>query len=271
MGLASLWQRAVRRGKWPGRRALGSDRCTVATVADDAFTEYVLVLLHSIREHNPWFARLPVRVFWSPQLAPLSPRNQERIRQTHPGTTFVSIDGARYERYRPQTPPRLMAALLTLEAFGIRDADRVVFLDADMVCLGDLTDLFTLDVDLAACPTGSNRAAKEARAGTVCRRIRINTGVLVIGRRYLNEATQRRLARHPSGQFADQDVLNGFLRRRPVYCLDHRFNYHAEFFWRGDEPDVRLLHYAGTKPLDAPDLPRMRPWFVARERQQRGP
>jgi hypothetical protein len=110
---------------------------------------------------------------------------------------------------------------------------------------------------------------KEARAGTVCRRIRINTGVLVIGKRYLNDATQRRLARHSGGQFADQDVLNHFLRRRSVYCLDHRFNYHAEFFWRGDETDVRLLHYAGTKPLDAPDLPRMRPWFAARERQRR--
>ena len=242
----------------------------VATVASDAFTEYVLVLLHSVRHHNPWFAGIPVRVFWSPQLAPLSPGNQERIRQAHGGTTFVSIDGAPYERYRPQTPLRLMAALLTLEAFGIRDADRVVFLDADMVCLGDLTDLFTLDVDLAACPTGSSRAAKEARADTFCRGLRVNTGVLVIGKRYLNDATQRRLREYPSGQFADQDVLNGLLQRRVVYCLDHRFNYHAEFFWRGDKTDVRLLHYAGTKPLDAPDLPRMRPWLTARERLRLG-
>jgi Glycosyl transferase family 8 len=228
-------------------------------------------MLDSIRQHNPWFAQLPLRVFWSPQLSPLSPPNQERVRQAHPATAFVSVDGTAYERYRRETPPRLMPALLTLEAFGIRDADRVVFLDADMVCLGDLTDLFELDVDLAACPTGSNRAAKEARAGTFGRRLRINTGVLVIGRRYLNDATQRRLARYPSGQFADQDVVNGFLRGRSVYCLDHRFNYHAQFFWRGDETDVRLLHYAGAKPLDAPDLPRMRPWFAARERQQQGP
>jgi hypothetical protein len=254
-----------------GRRALGTDRCVVATVANDAFTEYALVLLGSIRRRNSWFAGLPLRVFWSPHLAPLSPGNQKRLRQAHPGTTFVSVDGAAYERYRPETPPRLMAALLKLEAFGIRDADRVVFLDADMACLGDLTDLFTLDVDLAACPTGSNRAAKEACAGTIRRRLRINTGVLVIGRRYLNDATQRRLGRYPSGQFADQDVVNGFLRGRSVYCLDHRFNYHAEFFWRGDETDVRLLHYAGTKPLDVPDLARMRPWFAARERQRRGP
>ena len=242
----------------------------VATVADDAFTEYVLVLLDSIRRHNPWFAGVPLRVFWSPQLAPLSPANQARVGRAHPGTTFLSVDGAAYERYRSQTPPRLMAALLTLEAFGIRDADRVVFLDADMVCLGDLTELFELDVDLAACPTGSSRAVKEARAGTFQWRLHVNTGVLVIGRRYLNDPTRRRLAGYPSGQFADQDVVNGFLRGRPVYCLDHRFNYHAEFFWRGDETDVRLLHYAGTKPLDAPDLPRMRPWFAARERQHAG-
>jgi lipopolysaccharide biosynthesis glycosyltransferase len=243
----------------------------VATVASDAFTEYAVVLLDSIRRHNPWFVRLPLRVFWSPQLAPLSRVNQERIRQAHAKTTFVEVDGAAYERYRPETPPRLMAALLTLEVFGIRDADRVVFLDADMVCLGDPTELFELDVDLAGCPTGSSRAAKEARAGAFHRRVSVNTGVLVIGRRYLNDATRRRLARCPSGQFADQDVLNRFVRGRSVYCLDHRFNYHAEFFWRGDETDVRLLHYAGTKPLEAPDLPRMRPWFAARERQRPHP
>ena len=263
---ASLWESA--RGRRAGYRPLGSDRCIVATVADDAFTEYLLVLLHSIREHNTWFARFPLRVFCSRQIAPLSPQNQERIRGVHPGTTFVSVDGDRYERYRAQTPPGLMPALLTLEAFTIRDADRVVFLDADMVCLGDLTELFTLAVDLAACPAGSNRAAKEARAGTFGWRAGINTGVLVIGKRYLNARTVRRLAQYSSGQFADQDVINRFLRRRAVYCLDHRFNYHAEFFWRGDETDVRLLHYAGTKPLDAPELPRMRPWFAARERQR---
>ena len=243
----------------------------MATVVSDAFTDYALVLLDSIRRHNPWFARLPLRVFWSPQLAPLSPANQALVIQAHAETTFVSVDGVAYERHRAETPPRLMAALLTLEAFGIRGADRVIFLDADMVCLGDLTDLFTLDVDLAGCPTGSNRAAKEERAGTFGRNLRINTGVLVIGRRYLSDATRRRLARYPSGPFADQDVLNRFLRGRPVYCLDHRFNYHAEFFWRGDETDVRLLHYAGTKPLEAPDLPRMRPWFAARDRQRGAP
>ena len=268
------------------RSALAADRPAAATSAAPGARERPLRggdrgerRVHGLRARpaaldpptQPLVRRPPAAGVLEPPAAPLSPGNQERLRQAHPDTTFVEVDGAAYERYRPETPPRLMAALLTLEAFGIRDADRVVFLDADMVCLGDLTDLFTLDVDLAACLTGSSRAAKEARAGTFGRRLRINTGVLVIGRRYLNDATRRRLGRYASGQFADQDVVNRFLGGRSVYCLDHRFNYHAEFFWRGDETDVRLLHYAGTKPLDAPDLPRMRPWFAARERQRWGP
>ena len=115
LAVVPLWERATGRHSRPGRRALGSDRCVVATVASDGFTEYLLVLLHSIREHNPWFTRFPLRVFWSPQLAPLSPENQERIREGHPGTTFVSVDGAAYERYR--------AALLTLSP---RDRQMVV-------------------------------------------------------------------------------------------------------------------------------------------------
>ena len=96
--------------------------------------------------------------------------------------------------------------------------------------------------------TGSSRAAKEAPAGTFGRRLRINTGVLLIRQRYPERCDAAAASTYPSGQFADQDVVNGFLGGRSVLYLDHRFNYHAEFFWRGDETDVRLLHYAGTRP-----------------------
>jgi hypothetical protein len=161
-----------------------------------------------------------------------------------------------------------MAALLALEApVSRRRPGRL--LDAVTVCPRPDRPFDRRGFGRAS--HGIEPRRKRAHADAFHRRLRINTGVLVIGRRYRNDATQRRLRRYPSGQFADQDVVNRFLGGRSVYCLDHRFNYHAEFFWRGDETDVRLLHYAGIKPLDAPGLPRMRPWFDARERQRRGP
>jgi hypothetical protein len=49
----------------------------------------------------------------------------------------------------------------------------------------------------------------------------------------------------------------------------HQYNYHAQFFWNGKNTDgVRILHFAGEKPLEKPELPRMKVWFEEREEME---
>ena len=236
----------------------------VATVLNDAFVQYFLVLLFSIKKHNPGFDENVV-VIHSKTLSPLSLENQARIRRMHDRVRFLCVDEAPYTRFFPVTPPRLHAALLKLEVFRLPGYDRVIFLDSDMLCLGDLTGLLTLDVSFAASLAGKDRTKKERLAGHTRRRMGFNTGVMVIGKEYLNERTWHELTHAPLKPCptADQDILMRFFRWKKVFCLDHRYNYHAQFFWRGDGSDgeVRLLHYAGPKPLEAPEEPRMRIWF----------
>ena len=234
----------------------------IVTVLNDAFAEYFRVLLFSIKKHNPGFD-LPVRVIHSPALSPLSRENQDRIRAMHPHVEFVLANETPYARFFPVTPPRLHAALLKLEAFNIPEHNRVVFLDSDMLCLGSLSDLFSLDVPFAACPAGKNRELKESVGNSFRRFVGFNTGVMIIGQKHLDGHTytsllQSRLKPCPT---ADQDILNRFFRWKRVYCLDHRLNYHAQFFWKGDEVDVKILHFAGEKPLERPEEPRMKVWF----------
>ncbi|TSC59213.1 MAG: hypothetical protein Greene041619_49 [Candidatus Peregrinibacteria bacterium Greene0416_19] len=235
---------------------------------NDAFTEYACVLLFSIRKHNP-FLLAPLVVLHSQTLSPLSETNQQRIRSLWPEVTFKLVKAEPYHRFFPVTPPRLHAALLKLEMFNLIDAARIIFLDADMLCLGDITPLFTLDVPFAACPAGKDRKRKEEVADSF-RRIGFNTGVMVIGREHLDGRTYQKLLGSPLKPCptADQDILNRFFRWKRIYCLDHRFNYHAHFFWKGDETDVKILHYAGEKPLEKPGEARMGVWFDC-QRQMR--
>ena len=232
----------------------------VATVVNDDFVDYFIVLIHSILHFNPGF-NFPLKVFYSPEVSPLSDQSKARMSRYYPSIEFIEVDNSAYEHFKSDTPDRLYAALLTIASFSIRDFDRVVFLDSDMICQGDISELFTLDTDFAACSSGRDLETKERRANTFRRRMVFNTGVLVIGKRYLNDRVCKAIFQKRSGGAADQDVLNRYFRFRRVFCLDHIYNYHAEFFWHEGDTNIRLLHFAGKKPKKEPSEPRMKIWL----------
>jgi lipopolysaccharide biosynthesis glycosyltransferase len=244
-----------------------SDRVCLVSALNDDFIEYFLVMLHSLKEHNPWFNH-EVVILCNKKISPLSKKNRERIRSLYPRVHFREVDEKPYERFHRDAPKRLWPALLKLDVFLLEDYDRIVFIDSDIVCLGSIKELFTLKVPMAFCPAGRIRELKEKMAGSFRRKVGINSGVMVIGKEHLSERTHRKLLKLRSGPCADQDVLSRFCRRHRFYCLPHIYNEHAEFFWNDKHRDsnVRLLHYAGVKPLEKPDLPRMKPWFEARKK-----
>ncbi len=240
-------------------------RVCAAMVVSDGFMEYVLVFLFSILKHNPGFSH-DLIILHSRTFSPLSQANQDRIRTLYPRVTFLMVDEDQYARFTPDR--RLFAALLKIEAFRIKNYDTVVFLDTDMLCLGDISYLFELDVPFAACPAGKDGVKKDTIANTYRRGQNFNSGVMVIGKPYLSERMHQKILRGAkSGPHADQEILNPFFRFRRIYCLDHRYNYNAIFFWTGDktdDPGVKILHFAGEKPLERPELQRMRIWFEYR-------
>ncbi|MBN2301628.1 MAG: hypothetical protein JXN60_03830 [Lentisphaerae bacterium] len=244
-----------------------SENTACATVLNDKFFPYFLVFLKSVRLHNPWLS-LPWLVFYSKNLSPLSQFNQNELSNLYDKFQFLEINEEKYRALAGQTPEHMIPALFSLECFRHTEFDRIVFLDSDMLCLGDISSLFTLRADFAACMPGRDLARKRRLAGYRTLSRGVNTGVMSIGRKYLNESVYAELFKHPSGAVADQDIINRFFRFKRVRYISPDFNCHAEFFWNDQQrdPDVRLLHYAGVKPLQAPDLPKMKIWFEHRQR-----
>lgn len=235
---------------------------SIVTVINDKFIDYFEVFFHSLKKHNPWLT-CPLTVVWSKELSPLSDGSRKRIESIWPDVRYHEVEEARYHIFLQQTPEHMLPALFSLECFNMPEWDKVVFFDVDMLCLGDVSELFKTDVAIGICPSGSDRKRKQRLAGGWHMRVGMNTGVLVLGKKCRKRRVYERLFAMKSGSVADQDVLDNYFRWRPVYCFDHKYNYHAEFFWDeyGPKDDVRILHYAGVKPLDEPRLPRMRLWF----------
>lgn len=236
------------------------------TQADDGFAEYAEVMLWSVRQKNPALDADCI-VLTHPSLCPLSAENRTRLEKVWPGVRFQDVDDGPYRRFFTITPPRLHAALLKLEIFRLQGYEKVLFIDADILCMGNLAPLMNLTASFAAAPAGKNRGSKELRKNRMVWRTSLNSGVMLIGEKYRTGKTYAKMIGYhmQSCPTADQDIINRYFRFRPFFCLDHRYNYHAQFFWDGTETDISLLHYAGEKPLQKPDAPRMQPWFAARK------
>lgn len=245
-----------------------SGRMCIVTVLNDKFVPYMAVLLHSVLRFHPRLD-VPWILFWNRTYSPLSSGNFTMLKSIYTNLEMVEVDAGRYQSFLGKTPERLMAALFALETFAVRGFSRVWFLDADMVCLGDLSRLWDEERPFVACRSGNDYREKRKMQDMYTWDGGFNTGVFMVGEPYLRDDVYRDLFKVECRSYtvADQDVMNTYFRGKPVYLLPQKYNYHAGFFWDqyGRDDDVRLLHYAGPKPLEEPDAPRMKPWFEAAE------
>jgi lipopolysaccharide biosynthesis glycosyltransferase len=192
------------------------------------------------------------------------------------------------------TEPRLEGIyrrLFSLEAFRFEHYDRVVYLDSDIYCCRDISELFTRTEPLLACPDGftygdwiaarisGGVAQKSERYGRTFAQS-FNAGVLSIAPPALGEQTYEdllgllepgRWREISSGKFTDQMLLNLLFDGR-FEPLEACFNFMVflegyQQIWEGASfLDARLVHFAGAiKPwLEYEDgvLARRAPRFI---------
>ncbi len=244
----------------PVRPASVGERTALCTVLSDDFVPGFAVLVHSLKQKHPGLS-LPFIVVHNDKLAALSNESRALVSRLYPHVVYHEADDSRYETVwanrdqRLNTPERLKSAFFILEAFNLTGFDRVITLDSDMICTGDLSPLFEHTAPFAAT-RGTNYKTGQ-------RMDYFNTGVMVIGRPHLTGETYRALLNHRistehkarKGK-ADQAILNDFFPLPKVHTLDEAFNvtkrkYPDSAFDQVDDllaGDVRILHFVGEKP-----------------------
>lgn len=261
------------------------------TISDDEFSIATEVLIYSFRKFNPEFDGDIIVV-----TDDLSVTHRERI--------------ARFGAVRFEAPtPRLQAAveelqakeprlqgiyrrLFSFEIFRLSGYRRLVYIDSDIYCSGDLSELFSRTESLLACPDGFTY---EDRVRTLLggdlpvtpaqrygKRLTssFNAGVLAVDGSLVGEETYQGLIdllNHASwrrigpSKFTDQMLLNRYFEGR-FTPLPARFNYmifleeYQKCLERLSLLDARLVHFAGSiKPwnrYDPVELVHRAPQFI---------
>lgn len=215
----------------------GSRRAYLSFVDDDYFPGFV-VLLKSLTLNNPGSSADLVVLHDG-----LSADNAARIRVLRPDARFIRVDPAPYERFRKGDASNYLftKAYFILDAFRLRDYDRVITLDTDMVVLGEIDHLFDHPAPFAAVP----QLLFDDEG------VKFNSGLLVFGREHMSDEFVARLERTGvEGTYEldkhDQGILNAVLGGN-YHRLDRTYNWVKRASVRGEThpDDVRVLHFTG--------------------------
>jgi len=248
----------------------------LVTISDADFSIGTEVLLYSFHKYNPDFDGEVIVL-----CEDLPDEHRQRLSSVSPAR-FESPDPRLHDavRHLQQQESRLAGIyrrLFSLEAFRLEGYDRVLYLDSDIYCTGDIGDLFASREALLACPDGftyadqidsflggSEAPTERERYGRRFTRS-FNAGVLSIGPQILGEKTYTQLLdwlkperwkEIGPGKFTDQMLLNLHFEGE-FTPLAARFNY--MIFLEGYQKlceavsflDARLVHFAGS----------LKPWF----------
>lgn len=161
----------------------------------------------------------------------------------------------------------------------IKDVDRILYLDPDIVCLDSLDELYNTDLGdnvLGAAPNMLRKDVeylKEIMLNSLKLPLDseyVNSGVLLIDMNKYRESlsleglnTFLKNNNHTI-EYQDQDTIN-FLFNRKIKILDNKYNYqiNAVDWWKIDLNQV-LIHYSEAKKPwkeDYHDLLRARPYY----------
>lgn len=247
------------------------------TITDDGFIDGTEMLVFSFLRHNPWFAgRILVLAG-----GPLGDASKARLRALAdiefilPGADLDTRVSA-----LTQAIPALTRAgprFASLEAFGLVEFERVVYIDSDAFVTGDLSPLFLDPRPLLASPDGSRydellgdldgaREANRQRYGVALSAC-FNSGVLSIGGDCLQRNVRDQLVASIDPAFwrgvetvgwTDQLILNRHFAGRAA-LLDGRWNYMPILEAKIRRAhrlhcfDARIVHMAGRcKPWETP-------------------
>jgi lipopolysaccharide biosynthesis glycosyltransferase len=126
------------------------------------------------------------------------------------------------------------------EVFSL-EADKIIFFDSDLVILGNIDHLIDCKEDFAA--------VRDLYID------QYNTGVMVIGKKYLNSGVTNNLIEltkiYGITEHLDQDIINYYITDFTEISLSYNFLkiYHKQLFINSGLPKhVKILHYVVKKP-----------------------
>ena len=141
-----------------------------------------------------------------------------------------------------------------LRMWSLTEYEQLVYLDADMLLIGNIDHLFSLEVEFAAAPAQSGTSTDSVRWG------RFNTGLMMLRpSQAMHSQMLAALGMLDNEDGSDQGFLQAFFRDRVWTSLPSKYNWskrrelgtgfkHSEHWFQTVQNDTLVFHLVGPKP-----------------------
>lgn len=217
---------------------------------NDQYFDGFITFFYSLQKHNPWFNG-PYYIFsWGD----LSETNIVKLKTIYDNFIIKHIDNLHYShcQYTNEFREWNINCNNRFEIFTLEEYDKIIFFDVDMLCLGDIKEIFESNVSFGACtikesseidhPSKYNKMLKS-----------FDGGLMVISKQYLtvnvrNELIDISLQKKWS---SDEPILNTYFDNSKVTFLPKKYNTLTSEITELLLQEAKLIQFIGDK----------KPWF----------
>ena len=248
----------------------------IVTTTDDKFAPGCAVLLYSLQKNMKDFHECDVKIFYTS----LSQSNKDMIKSVCPKVTIQEPEDFDYcKGIKTLYGEDNQDTYLCLESFKQSEYDRVAYIDTDILCISDISYIFSDKLDYGMMACAGTKALNEREKYHPHGFSKFNAGFMVIGKENLaknrtynklinivKEASttksndEYKILGKKAPTFNDQDAIKIFFRNNPVFILPDWYNFKhfghgpsKKDFKRTDKnfrvhlDDIRLIHYSGKR------------------------
>ena len=234
----------------------------VCTMVNDKFARGCEVMLYSFLSNNSWFDGDVVVICGkegSPM--PLSEDSKERIGNIYHKTIFKEYEYSDFFDIINKVQNFALAGteslLYKFPVFEMEEYDRILFLDSDLLIIGDIKELFDNDAPFTACPDRCDAAYNDTLWHKRTEEY-YNMGLFVVNKPYIHKGmineflslfdtidfTQITRWNPHHGNFVDQDTFNAyFLDKGAVVAPASIYNFDRFRFDDGNNDRAKIVHY----------------------------
>jgi lipopolysaccharide biosynthesis glycosyltransferase len=227
-----------------------SNKIACCSTLNDKYLHGFLAFFYSLKKHNPNFD-YPYHIFsWGD----LCEYNKEWLKRIYPNFVFNDIVNKDYDGIEYSTTWRTwdINCANRFEIFTLTQYDKLVFFDADMIVQHSLDELFEIDMDFGAVVT--TPGVEMDHPGRFDQSIKtFDGGLMVIGKKYLNEQTKNDLISiaKQKAWTSDEPILNVFFDNAKTTFIPKQYNLLSQEMNSINFNDAKIVQFVGHK----------KPWF----------
>jgi lipopolysaccharide biosynthesis glycosyltransferase len=236
----------------------------LATVTTENYVQWSMVMIHSFLKSNPWFTGDIVIISND-----LSERSLSDL-TVFPGIIIEKpseILNQRLEQLCAEMPAfsKLINRFLSIEVFRLKQYDKILFLDSDMLVIKDVEELFRLPDPIYASLewfSGKGRRLSDFEIVNLAEdngefiKQPVNSGFLMLSKGLFVERLYEDLVnfiqpghwKNTTTRLTDQLIINKFFNNK-ITIIDARYNYrpkNAEGIGRKEKiqlEDAKIVHF----------------------------